>query len=322
MKLSIAIPVYDDLQEAISMIHAVQESVSSSLDLEFLLVDLRGDWAGHIREQHFGSEIRCLSAPNLPAAKNQSAIMATAEFLLFLFPGIFPTRGAIEMLLGHLEMDPALTAVSGRWSNAAGKLEIGYNVRRFPTFTALVLDILLLNKLFPRNRSTRRYKMHDFNHNAPLRVEHANDCVFMLRRQAIHDHGGFNERYAPGWFDQAEFCLSLHRAGEGILYEPNAEFVSNENVPLIDRIVRDRYVEYRRAECRYIRDHFGAFAEGIARVSILAGMLQRIGFALVLPPLTRKWFLLKLRSYVDDDYVRSLRHAYWTVLKRSLWREL
>jgi GT2 family glycosyltransferase len=320
MKFSVVIPLYDDLQETSEMIQAVQSSMPEPIDLEFLIADVRGDWRDRVAQQHFPPAVRYLSASNLPAAKTQAAMTANGEFLLYLFPGIFPTRGAIDLLLACLEENSAITAVAGRWSNASGKLEVGYNVRRFPTLTALIYDILLLNKLFPHNPQTRAYKMHDFDHNGPIRVEHANDCVLMLRREAVLRHGGFNSTYAPGWFDQVEFCQSLNKAGEVILYEPRAQFVSNSNVPLIDRLVRDRYAEYRSAERLYIRNHFGAATEAVTRLVMAIGMLERIAFTLSLPVRTRKWLLSRLRSYVDDDYIRQLRSDYWSVLKKTLWR--
>lgn len=302
MKLSIVIPVYDDQQEAERMVEAVERSLAAQIEKEFLLIDVRKD-------------------PSLPAAKNQAAVRAAGDFVLFLFPGIFPEQGSIDILLNRLENDSTLTAVAGRWSNAKRKLEIGYNVRRFPTLTALILDILLLNKLFPRNSATRAYKMHDFDHAKAIRVEHANDCVLLLRRPALLRHR-FNERYAPGWFDQVEFCQSLHRAGEHVLYEPSAGFISNEKVPIIARLVEANYPQYRRSEYLYIRNHFGALAAFLARVSIALGMLMRIAFSIVMPGTARQWFLSTLRSYVDDGYIRSLRRDYWIVLKRSVSGEL
>jgi GT2 family glycosyltransferase len=318
MKLSIVIPLYDDLDEAVRMIRSVKESFADKIEMEYLLVDVRGNWATEVRQKNLTSELRYLSAPNLPAAKNVSATAATGEFLFFLLPGIFPAEGAIERMMTHLDSDPALIGVAGRWCNAAGKVEIGYNVRRFPTFTALMLDILLLNKLIPRNRFTRSYKMHDFDHNSTIHAEHVNDCVFMLRRQAVLQHGSFNERYEPGWFDQLEFCHTVNRAGGRILFEPQAKFISNERVPLITRLVGDRYSGYRRAECRYIRTHFGEFACVVACAATAVGMLQRLGFSLVFPDAVRKWFLTRLRSYVSDNYIRGLRKEYWSVLKWSL----
>lgn len=321
-RLSIVIPLYDDLEEALTMIRAVDQSFADRVDMEFLLVDVRGDWAESIRQKNLTQAVRYLTAPNLPAAKNLSAAAATGEFLFFLLPGIFPAQGAIAKMMAQLDRDPTLIGVAGRWGNATGKLEIGYNVRRFPTFTALILDILLLNKLFPGNRFTRAYKMHDFDHNSPIHAEHVNDCVFMLRRQDTVQYGSFNEQYEPGWFDQLEFCHTVNRAGGRILYDPEAKFTSNEKVPLIDRVVEDRYLEYRRAECRYIRTHFGKFASAVARGATAIGMLQRLAFSIILPNAVRTWFLKRLRSYVNDTYVRSLRKEYWTVFKWSLWGQL
>jgi len=300
------------------MIHAVERSFAERIEIEFLLVDVRGDWSEKFGQAGLKSTVRYLTAPNLPAAKNLSATAAAGEFLFFLLPGIFPTPGAIERMMAHFGKDPGLIGVAGRWCNATGKLEVGYNVRRFPTFTALILDILLLNKLFPRNRFTRSYKMHDFDHNSAIHAEHVNDCVFMLRRRATGQYGGFDQRYEPGWFDQLEFCHTVNQAGVRILYDPEAKFTSNERVPLIDRVVEDRYLEYRRAECRYIRTHFGKLAVAVARGATAIGMLQRLGFSIILPDAARKWFLKRLRSYVNDNYVRSLRQEYWTVFKWSL----
>lgn len=300
MKCSVVIPSYDDRKETAAMAEAVRRSLLEPVELEFVSVDLRERSA------------------NLPAAKNEAVGSSTSEFVLFLYPGIFPANGSIEKLLSHFRERKEVSAVSGRWSNAKGKVEIGYNVRRFPTFTALIFDILLINKFLPRNRFTRSYKMHDFDHNAAVFVEHANDCVFMVRRDAALRHRGFNEEYAPGWFDQVEFCQELNRAGERILFEPKADFFSNESLPVIDRLVRDNYAQYRRAECAYIRNHFGTYAGLFARLCIAIGMLERIVFSISLPGAARKWLLSTLRSYVNDEYIRDLRGAYWSVLKESL----
>ncbi len=193
----------------------------------------------------------------MPAAKNQAAITAKGEFLLFLYPNIFPKPGAIETLLARMEDDSTLSGITGQWSNAAGKVEVGYNIRRFPTFFALIFDILLINKLLPSNPYTRRYKMHDFAHDMAILAEHANDWVFMVRRQAILRHGGFNEEYSPrAGSISSEFCQTLNRDGERILYEPRAQFVASSKVSLMGRLVRDQYPDFRRSENLYIRKAF------------------------------------------------------------------
>jgi len=298
------------------MIASVQQTMPATLQSEFLLVAVCCNPTKALAYQ-FPVPVRILSASSIPAAKNKAVKEAAGELLLFLLPGIFSTSGAIQRLVDVVQRSEGPAAATGRWCNAAGKLEIGYNVRRFPTIRALLLDILLLNKVFPRNRSTRQYKMHDFDHQQFVDVEHANDSVFIVTRRAVETCGGFNEEYAPGWFDQVEFCQSMRKHGLRVVFEPTAAFVSNGRPPLIGRLVRDQYAEYRRAEYSYIRNHLPLYA-GVARAAIIIGMIVRMGFSIALPDRVRKWFLIRLRSYVNDAYVRSLRGAYWRVLKSAL----
>ncbi len=300
MTLSVVVPVYDDAQEAADTVEAVRASLIDHIDVEYVFADVRA----------------CNGS--LPAAKNHAISLAAADLVFFLAPGFSPGIGAVERLAAHFQNRAELGAVCGRWSNAKGKVEIGYNVRRFPSFIALVFDILLINKLVPRNRFTRRYKMHDFDHLESILVEHANDCVFMVRRSAIERHRGFDDRYAPGWFDQLEFCERLSRAGERILFDPAADFVCNDRVPLIDRLVQSRYLDYRRAENRYIRRRFGDRAASAARVCLAIGMLERILFSILIPARLRNALLRNLRSYVDDEYIRGLRGVYRETLREAL----
>src|SRR5262245_17629550 len=318
MKLSVLVPVYDDPDEAAGMVQVLRERTPAEYELEIFFADLSGDWGAKISHDPVRFPGSYLRAASLPEAKNWIVADASGDFVLFLFPGLFPTGDAVQALLRRLENDSSLLAVAGRWVNAKGKLEIGYNLRRFPTFPALVIDILLINKLLPGNRFTRQYKCHDFDHETPIDAEHANDCLLLLRKNAISRYGQFNEQYTIGWLDQVEFCEAVHNAGGRILYEPKAVFVSNERVPLINRLVRDRYPQYRHSEYLYIRNRFGRFAALLTRILVGIGMLQRIGFTLMLPEGIRGWFLTSLRSYVNDSYVRSLRRDYWIVFKRSV----
>lgn len=208
--------------------------------------------------------------------------------------------------------------MAGCWTNARGQVEKGYNVRRFPTFAALMFDLLLVNKLLARNKITRAYKMHDFDHCAPALVEHANDCVFMSRLEILKRLGGFPEQYFPGWFDQVELCQKMRRHGYAILYDPEAKFVSNGREPLINRLVRDYYPEFYASEYLYVKSHFNKWQTLFFRLGLTIGMCERLLFSLGLPGVARNHLLTLFRSYVGDDHIRDMRSAYWSVLKGSI----
>src|SRR5262249_41153775 len=146
--------------------------------------------------------IRYATFPGLAKAKNDAVAASTGPLVLFLYPGLLAQQGAIERLMQQLDRHPEWGAVIGRWTTAEGQLELGYNARRFPTFVGIVFDLFLINKLWPQNRITRTYKMHDFDHASLAMVEHANDCMFMTRRDLWQRLGGFDEKFFLGWFDQ------------------------------------------------------------------------------------------------------------------------
>ena len=300
MKLSVVTFSYDDIDEATATLQMVKQSLGPSIDAEFITLDVK-------------------SLDSLPKAKNRGIAASSGDLVLFIYPGMSPIEGSVQTLLTCLAGDPQLAAVAGRWSNAQGKVEVGYNVRRFPSLGALLLDILLLNKVFARNSITRRYKMQDFDHHSAILAEHATDCVFMVRREAVESVGGFDERYAPGWYDQLEFCHALHKSQRLVRFEPRAGFISNEKVPLVNRIVGDQYPAYRHAELLYIRRRFGSAAWHIARICVAMGMIERLLFSVMFPPGIRHWLIRSYRLYVSDAYIRQLRSAYWSVLMDTVF---
>src|ERR1051326_6763322 len=211
--ITVILPVYECYSEVREILDAVVNETDGSEGIEVIglafddrgaacLEDVHKDFPNLIAKS-YGTFV------GLGRAKNDAVRLSKRPFLLFLYPGLRPQPGAVRRLASVLPNDTSLAAGVGRWRNAQGIIEKGYNLRRFPTARALAFDALLINKLAPKNRATVHYKMHDFGHDRRTLVEHGNDCVFMLRRSAFDAVGGFSEEYLPGWFDQVEFCLAL-----------------------------------------------------------------------------------------------------------------
>jgi len=47
-------------------------------------------------------------------------------------------------------------------------------------------------------------------------------------------------------------------------------------------------------------------------------MIERLLFSVTLPESIQRWFIRSYRVYVNDEYIRKLRSAYWSVLKDSV----
>jgi GT2 family glycosyltransferase len=317
--LSIIIPFYEDPAEAAALARLTHEQLSSDITAEWILVALDPD---KLEPSGWNSEIPsntkilvCEKFAGLPQGKNLALQACAGRLVLFLMPGLRPAEGAIVRLKTTLEGDASCAAVAGRWENKNGVIEKGYNLRRFPTFAALVFDLLLINKLMPWNPITRRYKMHDFDHRTPCNAEHANDVNFMARTDLLLNIGGFNERFGMVWFDQVDICRNLRRQNFSVCFQPNALFMSTDKEPLVNRIVADHYARYYRDELQFVEREFGRGFGWLFRLVLLTGMAIRIAFVSLLTSRLRRVLLAKYRSYVSEEYVLKMKSSYIELLR-------
>lgn len=316
--LSLIVPFYDDFVEALSVLRHSLDQVYGIEGTQgvLLAVDPARAHASGIPQ---GIELVSSDCyKGLPAAKNAALRVARGDMVLFLSPPLMPRPGAIGTLVEQLQSHPECGAVCGQWRNSRDVIEKGYNARSFPTLRALCYDLLFLNKLRPGNRCTRRYKMHDFDHQTASSVEHAPDYAFLARRQLLLDLGGFDETYRFGWFEQVEICTKIIRAGYRIGFEPSAVFSSGAREPIIDRLLADHYCEFYFDQERFAVRNFGIGGTLLLRILLIVGMLIRLAFSMTLPGSFRRRLLGLYRSYVNDGYIRSMTGAYRKTLRKAL----
>jgi GT2 family glycosyltransferase len=101
---------------------------------------------------------------------------------------------------------PGVAAAGGCLVDSQGRPQVGFMVRRFPTPAALVLEALLLNRLWPRNPVNRRYRELEQDPSAPREVEQPAGALLMVRRSVWREAGGFDEGFFPLWFEDVDFC--------------------------------------------------------------------------------------------------------------------
>jgi N-acetylglucosaminyl-diphospho-decaprenol L-rhamnosyltransferase len=154
------------------------------------------------------------------AAVNQGFRASTAPFVLLLNPDAVLESG-LDHLVAACEK-PGTGAATGRLCDPSGQLQRGFGVRRFPTPTALSLEVLGINRLWPTNPANYRYRCLDLDVTAPSDVEQPAGAFLLIRRDAWIQIGGFDERFHPVWFEDVDFCKRLHDAGLRVRFDPRA----------------------------------------------------------------------------------------------------
>ncbi|MDQ2901838.1 MAG: glycosyltransferase, partial [Acidobacteriota bacterium] len=158
-----------------------------------------------------------------------------------------------------------------------GSPQTGFMARRLPTPAVLCFEALLLNRLWPRNPVNWRYRCLNLNLEAPAEVEQPAGAFLMIRRDVWREIGGFDESFAPLWFEDVDFCKRVHEAGYRIRYVPGAvaKHTGAHSIRKIGLEIRQLY--WYRSLLKYAAKHFRPVSRRLVCISVIFGSVLRMG---------------------------------------------
>src|SRR5271157_332398 len=136
------------------------------------------------------------------AAVNQGAEVLNAPYVLLLNPDAV-LESSLEPLREACDL-PGAAGAGGRLVDASGRPQVGFMARGLPTPAALILEALVLNRLWPNNPVNRRYRGLGLDYTARMAVEQPAGAFLMVRRAAWQELGGFDEGFHPIWFEDVD----------------------------------------------------------------------------------------------------------------------
>ena len=208
------------------------------------------------------------------SAVNQAAKAAEGDVLMLLNPDTIAATGSLDKLADALRAD-ALGAAGGLLQGAEGLPQKGFTVRRLPTIGSMLAEVLLVNRIWPRNPWNVRYRCLDLDYEKPQEVEQPAGACLAVKRQAWEALSGFDEGFFPVWFEDVDFCRRLRDRGWKIVYRPDAIF-SHSGAHSVSRLAfRDRQSYWYKNLVRYFAKHHSRTQLVILRVGIMAGLLFR-----------------------------------------------
>jgi N-acetylglucosaminyl-diphospho-decaprenol L-rhamnosyltransferase len=154
-------------------------------------------------------------------------------------------------MLRRLDREPRLAAVGPRIRNTDGS---DYpSARSIPS----LVDAIghgALGLFRPHNRFTRRYRQLDADPAQPRPVDWVSGAALWLRRAALDDVGGWDERYFM-YFEDVDLCWRLRRAGWGVCYDPAGGVHHAQGASTSRRPYR-MLAEHHRSAWRFARRRF------------------------------------------------------------------
>ena len=207
------------------------------------------------------------------AAVNQGVRATTSPLLLMLNPD-----AVLEGGLGDLARafdSPEVGAAGGKLVDPSGEWQRGFNVRAFPTPTALALEVLMWNRVWPRNAVNRRYRMLDFDPRREQEVDQPAGAFLMFRREIWEKLEGLDEVFHPLWFEDVDFCLRIRQAGHSIRYIPVAVAHHAGAHSLRSASVQFRQLAWYGSFLQFSEKHFPRRTHHLLRAVTALGLVLR-----------------------------------------------
>jgi GT2 family glycosyltransferase len=205
------------------------------------------------------------------------------ELVLLLNCDAIAQAGAIDRMRRVLAARPDCGAAGGALVDEAGTLQHGFHARRFPTLASLLVDLWLIDQLWPNNPVTRRYLALDRTSNAaePVDVEQPAAACLMIRGDVLKALGGLDEGFYPAWFEDVDLCRRIISAGWRILFIPDARFThrGGEAMRALG-LTRFSRIWYRNLQ-RYVRKHHGRGSLVACKALVISGMGLRVAAVVV-----------------------------------------
>ncbi|MGA2274387.1 MAG: glycosyltransferase family 2 protein [Bryobacteraceae bacterium] len=207
------------------------------------------------------------------AAVNQGFTALRSPYVLLLNPDAV-ILGGLDAMRQTCDLEGAAGA-GGCLIDAQNSPQIGFMVRSFPTPAALILEVLVLNRIWPNNPVNRRYRATAVDYSLRTPVEQPAGAFLMLRRVVWQELGGFDEGYYPLWFEDVDFCRRVAARNYVIFYTPEAvaRHTGGHSIASVD--VQARCFYWYRSLLRYSARHFRPFAFRAVCLSVVAGSILR-----------------------------------------------
>jgi N-acetylglucosaminyl-diphospho-decaprenol L-rhamnosyltransferase len=198
-----------------------------------------------VRVVHSGANLGYARAANLGIAATEAPIVAV------LNPDTVLTAGAGRAVTARFAAEPDLGAVGPRIHNDDGT--VYPSARKVPGLVDAVGHGLLFF-VWPANPFTARYRETGADPARPRDVDWVSGAAVWLRRAALDDVGGWDERYFM-YVEDVDLCWRLRRAGWRVTYEPSGTVEHIQGISTAARPYR-MIAEHHRSLLRFASVRF------------------------------------------------------------------
>jgi len=273
-RVAIVVVTYNSASVIGACLDALRNAALQSLDAEIVVVDNSSQ--DNSRDEVVRRGIRLIANKTnvgFAAAVNQGVRATTAPLVLLLNPDAVLV-GGLDALEAEF-LNPETGAAGGLLTDSGGAPQAGFMVRNLPHPAALILEVLGINSLFPRNPVNWHYRCLGISPVTAAFVEQPAGAFLMFPRDVWEQLGGFDERFFPLWFEDVDFCARIKQAGFRLRYNPVAvaKHTGAHSIGNLPLEIRERY--WYGNLLKYAAKHYPPIAFGSVCLAVAFGAVLR-----------------------------------------------
>jgi GT2 family glycosyltransferase len=220
--------------------------------------------------------LRSATNAGFAAGTNRALGAAKGRYLFLLNPDCELEPKALTRLFEFLETHPEAAAAAPLLIDESGHSQRHFQLRRLPTLGNLAAQVLLLDKFFPKNPATSRYRYRDLDLTEPRRIEQPAAAALLIRREVADEVGPFDEGFAPAWFEDVDYCRRLAEKRKDVWVVPAAR-VTHFGGASLEHMRFERFIDVWYTNMwRYARKWLRPGQTEALRMVIIAGMILRL----------------------------------------------
>jgi hypothetical protein len=206
------------------------------------------------------------------AGNNDGIAAANGRYVLLLNPDTIIRGGAIQKAAAFADAHEDAGVVGCRVWDPDGSRQ--YTCHRFPSVVNTFCAATGLAAALPTNRFFGGTLMRWWEHNETREVDAVAGCFMLVRREALEEVGGLDERYFM-YVEEIDWCYRFRKAGWNVYFYHEAEIVhlmgASSKVS-----ERDMRIEKRKSLLKFFRMNGGALSAWAANALMAAGDVIRI----------------------------------------------
>jgi GT2 family glycosyltransferase/glycosyltransferase involved in cell wall biosynthesis len=217
IQTSIVIPIFNKAEFTFQCIESLLQEIDFS-ENEVIVVDNASTDQTEAVLDHFEYVVRVIRNTEncgFVDACNQGAAAARGKYLLFLNNDTKVLPGWLDSLVETLEANPANGAVGSMFLYPDGSIQEA-------------------GSIVWKNGEAHHYgwgaSPDDRRFNFAREVDYCSAASLLIRKEIFERLGGFDQRYAPAYYEDVDLCFGVRSLGYRVIYQPLSRVVHYEGV--------------------------------------------------------------------------------------------